>query len=277
MDITSIMKDNKYIHFLQWALPRLNLRWRGLRKVRRQVCKRIHNRITELGIGSLSSYKKYLEENPDEWTILDSFCRITISRFYRDRIVYDYLFADVLPALVDMCTLNNNRIIRVWSAGCASGEEPYTLSIGWQHTIQPVYPEMKVHIIATDIDPVMLTRADEACYPPSSLRSLPVKWKDEAFKKKVDSFILLQPYKNAVRFELLDIREKAPKGVFQVIFCRNLAFTYFDQELRQAVLQRIGKKLATGGILITGGHEEVPIAGTDFVPWVEHMPIFQKK
>lgn len=271
------MKDNQYIHFLQWALPHLNLRWRGFRKVRRQVCKRIHNRITELGLENLNSYKDYLKKNSAEWAVLDHFCRITISRFYRDRVIFEYFFSDVLPSLLQSFNRKSCKTFRIWSAGCASGEEPYTVAIGWQHTVLPVYPEIQVDIIATDIDPVMIKRADDAIYPQSSLRLLPEKWKAEAFKKKEDNFILGQHYKNAVRFKKLDIRKKAPEGSFQVILCRNLAFTYFDNALQRTVLQTMEKKLVSGGILITGGHEKVPIERSGFVPWLENMPIFQKK
>ena len=105
---------------------------------------------------------------------------------------------------------------------------------------------------------------------------LPEKWKSEAFKQEEDNFILRQRYKDPVRFELLDIRKEAPVELFQVILCRNLAFTYFDNELQRTVLKNMEKKLAPGGILITGGHEDLPETGTDFSQWVEHIPIYQK-
>ena len=83
------MDDGQYVEFLQWALPRLHMRWPGFRKVRRQVRKRIRKRITALHLGGLDEYRNYLNRNSAEWSVLDSFCRITISRFYRDRVVFD--------------------------------------------------------------------------------------------------------------------------------------------------------------------------------------------
>lgn len=75
------MKDTECVEFLQWALPRLHMRWQGFRKVRGQVCKRIGRRIRELNLGEGADYRTYLESHPAEWSVLDDLCRITISRF----------------------------------------------------------------------------------------------------------------------------------------------------------------------------------------------------
>ena len=77
------MKDSDCVDFLQWALPRLGLRWPGFRKVRKQVCKRVDRRLRELGVPDAKTYRDFLEKHREEWSVLDSFCRIPISRFYR--------------------------------------------------------------------------------------------------------------------------------------------------------------------------------------------------
>ena len=77
-------EDQQWVAFLQWALPQLQLRWKGFRKVRSQVCKRIYRRMRSLQISSLDAYRLYLQRHPGEWRVLDTLCRITISRFYRD-------------------------------------------------------------------------------------------------------------------------------------------------------------------------------------------------
>ena len=91
------MKNTECIAFLQWALPRLALRWRGFRRVRGQVCKRIDHRIRALGLSGPAAYMAYLNDQSSEWAMLDTLCRISISRFYRDRPVFDYLGGTVLP------------------------------------------------------------------------------------------------------------------------------------------------------------------------------------
>ncbi len=110
--VSARMRDADCVQFLQWALPRLDLRWDGFRKVRRQVCRRISRRLAELGLSDGAAYRTYIEGNADEWDRLDGFCRITISRFWRDPAVFQSLRDDVLPVL--------GPTVSVWSAGCAS-------------------------------------------------------------------------------------------------------------------------------------------------------------
>jgi len=93
------MKDAQCVAFLQQTLPRLGMRWAGYRKVRRQVCKRIDRRLHALGLADIESYAGYLETHPEEWESLDAFCRISISRFCRDRGSFDRLAQEVLPRL----------------------------------------------------------------------------------------------------------------------------------------------------------------------------------
>jgi len=94
-----MLSDSDCVAFLQWALPRLRMRWPGFRKVRKQVCKRIRRRIAALELSGIAAYRQWLEDHPGEWEVLDGMCRITISRFYRDRGVFDALAGEILPGL----------------------------------------------------------------------------------------------------------------------------------------------------------------------------------
>jgi chemotaxis protein methyltransferase CheR len=138
------MRDADCVQFLQWALPRLDLRWAGFRKVRRQVCRRISRRLAELGLSDGAAYRIYIEGNADEWDRLDRFCRITISRFWRDPAVFESLRDSVLPAL--------GSTVSVWSAGCASGEEPYSL------VLAAAEAGIAVRVLASDVDAALLDR-----------------------------------------------------------------------------------------------------------------------
>ncbi len=123
------VKDADCTEFLQWALPRLGMRWPGFRRVRGQVCKRLRRRMAELGLRDLADYRALLETHPEEWTRLDGLCRISISRFYRDQGVWRTLEREILPRLADRARARGETRLRIWSAGCASGEEPYTLAL----------------------------------------------------------------------------------------------------------------------------------------------------
>lgn len=93
------MRSGDCVEFLKWALPQLRLRWPGFRKVHGQVCKRLGRRLKQLGLASLDEYRSRLEKDAGEWARLDDLCHITISRFYRDRHVFDHLGARILPEL----------------------------------------------------------------------------------------------------------------------------------------------------------------------------------
>lgn len=123
-----MMTDAECVAFLQWALPRLELRWRGFRKVRRQVCKRFRRRIAELDLPDLAAYRARLEADAAEWRVLQGLCVITVSRFYRDRRVSDMLRDSVLPALADAALAAGDGA-PVLEHRMRLGEEPYTLSI----------------------------------------------------------------------------------------------------------------------------------------------------
>jgi len=271
------MKDYECISFLQWALPRLNLRWQGFRRVRKQVCKRISQRMTELRLTGISAYRAYLEKKPEEWDVLNRMCRITISRFYRDRFVFDCLTADALPALIDYFRMRNHSTFKVWSCGCASGEEPYTMAIIWHYMLRHQYSDVRLEITATDIDPVLVKRARRACYTMSSIRFIPDAWRNEAFTLSDGNCCLRELLKQYVHFDTQDIREKAPDGKFHVVLCRNLAFTYFEQSVQESILKNLSLATEQGGILVIGRHESIPVQDSSFEPWGENLPIFRKR
>ncbi len=147
------MKQAECVEFLQWCLPRLRMRWPGFRKVRSQVCKRIGRRLRELDLEDLDGYRRYLESHADEWARLDAMCRITISRFFRDRGVFEALETEVFPALATAARKRGDRALKIWSCGCASGEETYTVTMLWHTRIAPRYPDVGIEVTATDADP----------------------------------------------------------------------------------------------------------------------------
>ena len=255
------MNDRDCVAFLQWCLLSLGMRWAGFRKVRKQVCKKISRRMNELGVGDVKAYRSYLISHKDEWTTLGSLCRVTISRFYRDRGVFDRLRSDLLPSAAGAAASRGASRVRIWSAGCASGEEPYTLAIIWGSD----HPcSVGLEVIATDADPRMLERAREGRYNKSSLKDLPDGLRKRAFTEADGAIVIKDAIKRAVDFQLGDIREEPPPGVFDLIFCRNLAFTYYDEFGQAAVLEAVRKSLIPGGYLVIGVHERLPGSGVDF-------------
>ena len=127
------------VAFLRRALPRLALNWPGFRRARRQVCRRLKRRMQSLGLSDFAAYRAHVRAYPEEWAIIDGFCRITISRFLRDKGIFAALGASVLPAMAQRASAEG-RGVAAWSAGCASGEEAYSLKIVWEQCVAPGMP-----------------------------------------------------------------------------------------------------------------------------------------
>jgi chemotaxis protein methyltransferase CheR len=249
--------DAECVDFLQWALPRLGLRWQGFRKVRRQVCRRVSRRIAELGLREADDYRAYLERAGEEWDVLARLCRVTISRFWRDQAVFEALRDEVLP--------NLGPNVSAWSAGCASGEEPYSL------VLAAAEAHVEIHVIATDVDPVLLERARSACYPESSLRDLPPDLRARAF----EDGCLRAEYREPVDFLRHDVCNGAPGGPFDLALCRNLVFTYFADELQRDVVGHLAGSLRAGGALVVGAHETLPDGLNGLEPWPAARSVFR--
>jgi chemotaxis protein methyltransferase CheR len=131
---------------------------------------------------------------------------------------------EILPRLTAQGLVQGERRLRIWSAGCASGEEPYSLALLF--AFGEMQTDQGPEILATDADPHLLERARRACYPASSLRDLPERWR-AAFEGIGDALCLKPERRTSVRFLEQDIRETMPAGAFDLILCRNLVFTYF--------------------------------------------------
>jgi chemotaxis protein methyltransferase CheR len=268
------MNDADCTAFLQWALPQLELRWPGYRKVRRQVCKRLRKRMGELGLANFAAYRARLEADPAEWQVLDECCHITISRFFRDRGVFEALRRRVLPDIAARAK-REQRAARIWSAGCASGEEAYTLKILWDLEAAKSCPDVALSIFATDIDETMLARAREGCFKPTSLHELPPHLIEQAFERAGALFCVKAAHRDGIEFSYQDLRTDTPATLFDLILCRYVAFTYFAPALQQEVLDRLIDRLLPNGYLAIGTHERLP-ENAALTPQAGAPLIFQK-
>lgn len=271
------MADAALVAFLRSWLPRLGLRWPGYRKVRGIIGKRLKRRLAELGVPDLSAYEGVLVRDPDEQARLDAMCRIPISRFYRDRAAFDVISQRLLPEAAQRATARGDNAARCWSAGCASGEEPYTLSIAWHFNVAPGWPALRFTVTATDADETLIERAKVACYNSSSLKELPPAWRQQAFFARGPLFCLTNDFRQNVHFELQDIRRAMPAGPFDLIFCRNLVFTYFDEPLQQRLTGEFNARLLPGGHLVVGSHEILPGAASGFARLAPGLPIYRRE
>ncbi|MFQ6019029.1 MAG: CheR family methyltransferase [Kiloniellaceae bacterium] len=270
------MRNEDCVRFLKWCLPRLRLRWPGYRKVRKTVCKRITRRLRDLGLDDLDGYRALLAEDPEEWARLDAFCRIPVSRFCRDRQVFEAVGRRILVELAERAAARGAREVRCWSAGCASGEEAYSLRLVWDLSGEPAGRGVRLAILGTDADEAMLTRAAAACYERASLKDLPAPWLEQAFTRRGTRLCLRPEFRRGISFRQEDIRTARPAGRFDLILCRNLVFTYFEASLQEELLGEIDRKLRPGGFLVIGAHERLPKGAITSVRAEGTLPVYRK-
>ncbi|NIR61672.1 MAG: hypothetical protein GWO02_20380, partial [Gammaproteobacteria bacterium] len=158
-----------------------------------------------------------------------------------------------------------------WSAGCGCGEEPYSLALLWRFDVAERLPGISLGILGTDIDARLLERARESTYPGGCLKELPRDWLAAAFEKTDGAFRLKESYGRQVSFREHDIRDGPPNGPFDLILCRNLAFTYFDRNWQLEVADRLRDAMVESGALVLGRGETLPAQAAGFTAWsAEH-------
>jgi chemotaxis protein methyltransferase CheR len=134
-----------------------------------------------------------------------------------------------------------------------------------------------MRVVATDIDPHALRRAERGCYPASSLKDLPHEWRAPSFVPTAEGFCLRPDYREAVTFLQQDIRETAPAGPFHLVLCRYLVFTYFDDALQRAILRRMTERLIPGGALVIGALETLPEDVSGLEAWsTRQLGVYRK-
>jgi len=271
------MQDREGVAFLQWALPRLHRPWAGFRRVRKKLCHGVEARARALGLPDLAAYRAWLETHPEEWQRLDELCPVTISCFYRDPPTWAALTAEVLPELAERTRSRGAGVLRAASIGCASGEEPYTLSLAWQLEVGPRFPALRLAVTATDVDEVVLERARAGRYEAGTVKLLPAAWREQGFEREGELYRLRDRFREGVTFLRQDLRAAFPEGPLALIFCRNLAFTYFDAETQEVLLSRLLAHLEPGGALVIGKREQLPRATAELTPWssVARQTIFR--
>jgi chemotaxis protein methyltransferase CheR len=258
--------------FLREATALLGLQWRLFH--RKGIKRKVERRIADVGLSNFREYLLRVKKDPKEQRILSKILTVTISRFFRDKEVFHTLSQSVIPSLLKE---ENRRELRIWSAGCASGEEPYSLALLWKENFEQTWPKVRLSILATDIDENLLQRASEEIYKSSSLREVPEKAVENFFKKEGESYRLDPTVRENIEFKEHDILHEKPILGMDIVLCRNLAFTYFSKESQIEVLKKMALSLNEKGYLVIGKDESLPLTyPTLFVPLFPNEKIYQK-
>ncbi|MGA2317322.1 MAG: protein-glutamate O-methyltransferase CheR [Thermodesulfobacteriota bacterium] len=259
--------------FIKEVAPLLDLQWRRFK--RGGIKRKVERRLTEIGLSNFEDYLLKIRRNSEEQSHLSKILTVTISRFYRDKEVFDLLEHSIIPAILK--NKKGKDEFKIWSIGCANGEEPYSLSILWREKFEKIFPQIRLTILATDINESLLERAKEGRYKKSSLKEVLEEILRRFFKIENGFYILDRSIRESVEFKKHDIVHGELFSGMDIIFCRNLAFTYFSKECQMGVLKKIAASLKEDGYLIIGKDESLPLAyPTLFVPIFPTEKIYQK-
>jgi chemotaxis protein methyltransferase CheR len=223
--------------------------------------RRLATRLRSLGFDTYREYSRYLEEHTDEYTHLVDALTINVTEFFRDAPMWRVFRDQVVPALVDAKTNGHQRVIRVWSAGSATGEEAYSIAMSFLSVLGPGAPGYVLSIVGTDLDPRALDVASRGEYDISKLQHIPDKDRERFLDIGRDTFQVRREVRDHVKFRRLDLISGTPPQVIDLIFCRNV-FIYFTRDQQSEMVRIFHGSLARGGFLVLGRTEKMPTEAT---------------
>jgi two-component system CheB/CheR fusion protein len=218
---------------------------------RASLARRVKRRMDQLSVGAYDEYQDFLQVHPDEFTALFNTILINVTGFFRDPEAWDYLIERLLPDLLER---RKGQPLRAWSAGCASGEEAFSLAMAFAEVLGVDDFRERVKIYATDIDEEALAHARQATYSARELEAVPEPLRERYFEQSGSRFAFRKELRRAVIFGRNDIVQDAPISHVDVLACRN-TLMYFNAETQSRVLGRMHFALKPDGVLFLGKAE----------------------
>lgn len=233
---------------------------------REMVYRRLMRRTRELKTPSFSAYCQLLQQGDgDEARNFINAITTNLTSFFREQHHFDYLADTFFPAYKKA---NSASRLRIWSAGCSTGEEPYSIAITLMQTLGMDLSPWDVKILATDLDSDVIAKADRGVYDIDRIQALPYDIKHQWFYKgkgdNEDQVKVSEKLQQLITFKQLNLLQPWPlQGPFDVIFCRNVII-YFDKPTQEKLIRRLLDLLRPGGVLFLGHSENINICRQSF-------------
>lgn len=255
------LSDSQFNKIADFIQTNVGIKMPEQKKV--MVQSRLQARLKALNFDNFDDYTNYVfkggPESDEEIALMINVITTNLTNFFREKQHLDFLSEKALPDLIN----SGHSNIELWSAGCSSGEEPYTLSIVMSEFIRQNPGKISdFSVLATDISSRVLDKAMNAVYTMDSINSLPIELKRSYFlksKNKEDALVRIKPeLRNKVSFQRLNFMDSSypvPKSK-HVIFCRNVLI-YFDKPTQEAVIRKLVNHLVPGGYLFLGHSETI--------------------
>jgi chemotaxis protein methyltransferase CheR len=224
------------------------------------VYSRLAKRLRLIGLRTFHEYCALIESSDgvDERQAMIAAMTTNVTRFFREPHHFEYLARVIVPAIVS--ATKRGQPVRIWSAGCSSGEEPYSIALTLLDAM-PDVADRDVLVLATDLDPNMIARGESGEYSSNQIEGVPShllgKWFETSKSEGKVTYAVTQRVRDLVRFKELNLLGTWPmKGQFEVIFCRNVMI-YFDEPTQNEIWSRFAKLLHPSGHLFIGHSERV--------------------
>lgn len=237
--------------------------------------RRFDIRMRANNVGSYREYAVLLKRDPLEYTELIEALTIPVTEFFRDPDVFEDFEKIVIPKLIADKKRKKQKVIRAWSAGCASGEEAYSIAMLMNESLGPKLDDFTLSIHGTDIDDGALAKAERGEYTPEEIKKVPEAYQKKYFSFDGKNYRIDEGFNQFMRFEKHELISGKPYRYFDVVFCRNVLI-YFSRETHEKVHMLFYDALNDDGFLIMGKTELLHGKAREmFVP-VGDKGIYQK-
>ncbi|MGZ0153575.1 CheR family methyltransferase [Kribbella sp. WER1] len=241
---------------------------------RSSLARRIRKRMNDVGVAEFLDYRDLLETSADEFDFLFNTILINVTSFFRDAESWTYLQREILPDLLS--TIGSEEDVRVWSAGCSSGEEAYSLAIIFAQALGIEECARRVKIYGTDVDEEALREARTGAYSAKSLEALPEELRSVYFEQSGPRFVFRSDLRRRVIFGRHDITRDAPISRLHLLVCRN-TLMYFNVEAQQQIIDRFHFALREESYLFLGKAEMLLSDGERFDVVSMRQRIFRRR
>lgn len=239
--------------------------------------RRVLVRLQAHGISSYGAYSQILILHPEERPLLLRELAIHVTNFFRNIDTFEVFMAQTLMELLKRKEQKGSKTIRIWSAGCSSGEEPYSVAMMFLEILQQGISDYFISIIGTDISAEIIENAKAGIYSEAQLRETPPEYIEKYFTRQGYDFVVNDDVKKLVQFQTSDLlRDSMPQSI-DVLFCRN-TIIYFEREAKEKLFDKFYQIINSEGYLILGMTEAISGAATKlFLPYDNTHRIYKKE
>jgi two-component system, chemotaxis family, CheB/CheR fusion protein len=262
--------DSEFESLLEYLRDQRGFDFTGYKRT--SLVRRVQRRMQAVDIKSYEEYQDYMQVRPEEFTELFNTILINVTGFFRDPDAWDHLRDEVLPGILER---RGNAPLRLWSAGCASGEEAYSLAMLLAESLGVSQFRERVKIYATDVDEEALAFARQATFDDRELEGVPPEFVERYFISSGDQHLFRKELRRSVIFGRNDLVQDAPISHVDLLLCRN-TLMYFNAEAQAQILNRLHFALRPNGVLFLGKAEMLLSHGNRFAPIELNRRMFRK-